>query len=152
MIDLVRQLVGCKQTPGSGFLWSVPIDKDMLSLQTYDRVFQRLASTHRAVPLGIYRTVPISTMVDVIDEEMEGEGEGKSEKEKNELKEEDYHDGDSIKRFLDARVRSLGLERLDSSCEYCRVDSGVIVIFVIKLVIAKLMCITFCNNYENVHV
>ena len=99
MIDLVRQLVGCKQTPGSGYLCSVPVDKEMLSLQTYDRVFQRLASTHRAVPLGIYRTIPMSS---------KGEDE---EEEDKEMKEERYHDGENIKRFLNARMMSLGLEQ-----------------------------------------
>ena len=99
MIDLVRQLVGCKQTPGSGYLCSVPVDKEMLSLQTYDRVFQRLASTHRAVPLGIYRTVPMSF-----------EGEDKEEEDK-EMKEQSYHDGENIKRFLNARMMSLGLDQ-----------------------------------------
>ena len=98
MIDLVRQLVGCKQTPGSGYLCSVPVDKHMLSLQTYDRVFQRLASTHRAVPLGIYRTVPMSS------EREEGEEDDK------EAREERYHDGENIKRFLNARMMSLGME------------------------------------------
>ena len=101
MIDLVRQLVGCKQTPGSGYLCSVPVDKHMLSLQTYDRVFQRLASTHRAVPLGIYRTVPMSSD----DEVDKGEGEDK------ESKEERYHDGENIKRFLNTRMMSLGMEQ-----------------------------------------
>ena len=102
MIDLVRQLVGCKQTPGSGYLCSVPVDKHMLSLQTYDRVFQRLASTHRAVPLGIYRTVPMSS-----DDEDNGEGKG----EDKESKEERYHDGEGIKRFLNTRMMSLGMEQ-----------------------------------------
>ena len=29
---------------------------ELLQLQTYDRVFQRLVSTHKEIPLGIYRT------------------------------------------------------------------------------------------------
>ena len=107
MIDLVRQLVGCKQTPGSGFLCSVPVDKEMLSLQTYERVYQRLASTHRAVPLGIFRTVPISSIPDLMTSD-----EGKDEPDS---KEEDYDDGDSIKNFLNARMTSLGLEQVNSS-------------------------------------
>jgi hypothetical protein len=101
MIDLVRQLVGCKQTPGSGYLCSVPVDKHMMNLQTYDRVFQRLASTHRAVPLGIYRTIPMGP------EEEEEEGEDKDK----EAREEKYHDGENIKRFLNARMMSMGMEQ-----------------------------------------
>ena len=33
---------------------------ELLHLQTYDRVFQRLVSTHKEIPLGIYRTVRIT--------------------------------------------------------------------------------------------
>ena len=33
---------------------------ELLSLQTYERVFQRLVSTHKDIPLGIYRTVEIT--------------------------------------------------------------------------------------------
>lgn len=29
---------------------------ELLRLETYDRVFQRLVSTHKEIPLGIYRT------------------------------------------------------------------------------------------------
>ena len=111
MVDLVRQLVGCKQTAGSGYLWSVPVDKEMLSLQTYERVFQRLASTHRAVPLGIYRTVPISTIPELT---MNVDS-----------KDDDYRTGDNIKRFLSARMVSLGLEQIDSNCKW---DSFCVVI------------------------
>ena len=107
MIDLFRQLVGCKQTPGSGYLCSVPVDKEMLSLQTYDRVFQRLASTHRAVPLGIYRTVPMTLEADEEDEEVD-----------KEAKEERYHDGENIKRFLNARMMSLGMEQINSTSKW----------------------------------
>ena len=79
----------------------------MLSLQTYDRVFQRLASTHRAVPLGIYRTVPMSV------------GEEEEEEDKD-SKEESYHDGENIKRFLNARMMSLGLEQVNSTSKCVR--------------------------------
>lgn len=33
---------------------------ELLRLETYDRVFQRLVSTHKEIPLAIYRTCPIS--------------------------------------------------------------------------------------------
>ena len=33
---------------------------ELLRLQTYDRVFQRLVSTHKEIPLGIYRTCQVS--------------------------------------------------------------------------------------------
>ena len=101
MVDLVRQLVGCKQSPDSGYLWSIHLDKEMLNLQTYDRVFQRLASTHRAVPIGIYRTAPC---LDLVGKEKESE-----------RKASEYHDGESIKRFLSARMASLGLQQTNST-------------------------------------
>ena len=115
MVDLVRQLVGCKQRAGSGFLCSVPVDKEMLSLQTYERVYQRLASTHRAVPLGIYRTVPISTIPDLMADE---------EKEGADLREDGYTgDEESIKRFLSARMTSLGLGQVNSDSEFFTLPS-----------------------------
>ena len=44
-----------------------------------------------------------------------GEEENKEDKE---LKEERYHDGDNIKRFLNARMMSLGLEQVNSTSKY----------------------------------
>ena len=44
-----------------------------------------------------------------------GEEENKEDKE---LKEERYNDGDNIKRFLNARMMSLGLEQVNSTSKY----------------------------------
>ena len=39
--------------------------EELLKLQTYGRLFQRLASTKRLVPLGIYRTVPVTSCPEI---------------------------------------------------------------------------------------
>jgi len=65
MIGLVRQLLGCKQVEDSGYLWHIPLTPELLSLETYERVFQRLVSQHRYIPLAIYRTIPGGHCVDM---------------------------------------------------------------------------------------
>ena len=39
--------------------------EELLKLQTYGRLFQRLASTKQLVPLGIYRTVPVASCPEI---------------------------------------------------------------------------------------
>ncbi len=66
IVDLLRSLLGCK--PGdddSGYLWHIPLTRELLELGTYERVFQRLTSQHRYIPLGIYRTIPEGHCVDL---------------------------------------------------------------------------------------
>ena len=114
LVDLVRQLLGCRQVQGSGFLWKVRcisslsldvkinaillaqvhMTEELLQLHTYDRLFQRLASTHQEVPLGIYRTVPVGTCPEL-----------------TKIYHRDAHDdGARVNQFLKSRAMSLGLK------------------------------------------
>ncbi|PFX29727.1 Potassium channel subfamily T member 1 [Stylophora pistillata] len=56
MIYLVRLLLGCEQSPGSGYLSSLKITEDNIWIETYGRLFQRLCSTTFAIPIGLYRS------------------------------------------------------------------------------------------------
>ncbi|XP_048587242.1 potassium channel subfamily T member 1 isoform X2 [Nematostella vectensis] len=56
MITLISLLLGCEQSPGSGYLCSLKITADHLWLGTYGRLFQRLCSTTCEIPIGVYRT------------------------------------------------------------------------------------------------
>ena len=49
--DVVQVYLACFQTA---------MTPELLRLQTYDRVFQRLVSTHKEIPLGIYRACTIT--------------------------------------------------------------------------------------------
>ena len=40
---------------------------ELLRLETYDRVFQRLVSTHKEIPLGIYRTTQAQDSKDQVE-------------------------------------------------------------------------------------
>lgn len=64
ILDLLRELLGCKPGDDCGYLWHIPVTPDLLELDTYERVFQRLASQHRYIPLGIYRTIQDGHCVD----------------------------------------------------------------------------------------
>lgn len=56
MIELIRQLLGCKQVEGSGYLESIPLTGQLSHVHTYGQLFLTLAYLHGMVPLGIYRT------------------------------------------------------------------------------------------------
>lgn len=56
MIYLVRLLLGCEQSPGSGYLSSLKITEDNIWIERYGRLFQRLCSTTFAIPIGLYRS------------------------------------------------------------------------------------------------
>ena len=56
MIELVRQLLGCKQVDGSGYLESVPLTGQLSHVRTYGQLFLTLAYLYGMVPMGIYRT------------------------------------------------------------------------------------------------
>ena len=56
MIELIRQLLGCKQVEGSGYLESIPLTGQLSLVHTYGQLFLTLAYLHGMVPLGIYRT------------------------------------------------------------------------------------------------
>ena len=56
MIELIRQLLGCKQVEGSGYLESIPLTGQLFHVHTYGQLFLTLAYLHGMVPLGIYRT------------------------------------------------------------------------------------------------
>ncbi len=45
--------------------YQVHMTPDLLVLNTYDRLFQRLVSTHKEIPLGIYRTSYMDNQVSV---------------------------------------------------------------------------------------
>lgn len=65
MIYLVRLLLGCEQSPGSGYLSSRKVTEDFIWIETYGRLFQRLCSTTGAIPIGIYRShVPEEDFID----------------------------------------------------------------------------------------
>jgi hypothetical protein len=59
IVDLVRQLLGCQQVDNSAYLWKLEISEELLQMQTYDRLFQKVVTVHHCVPLGLYRTVPL---------------------------------------------------------------------------------------------
>ena len=40
------------------------VGEELLQLQTYDRLFQRVVTVYHYVPLGLYRTVPLSSCPD----------------------------------------------------------------------------------------
>ncbi|XP_033252210.1 potassium channel subfamily T member 2-like, partial [Drosophila miranda] len=56
VITFVRLLLGIDQAPGSGFLTSMRITKEDMWIRTYGRLYQKLCSTTREIPIGIYRT------------------------------------------------------------------------------------------------
>ncbi|XP_058969191.2 potassium channel subfamily T member 1 isoform X2 [Pocillopora verrucosa] len=65
MIYLVRLLLGCEQSPGSGYLSSLKVTEDNIWIETYGRLFQRLCSTTFAIPIGLYRShIPEEDSVD----------------------------------------------------------------------------------------
>lgn len=89
IIGLMRQLLGCQQVKDSAYLWKVrysstcadnqrlsqpqllcvslrcslqlEVGEELLKLQTYDRLFQRVVTVYHCVPLGLYRTIPLSS-------------------------------------------------------------------------------------------
>ena len=100
IVDFVRQLLSCKQVDDSGYLWHISLTSDLLALETYDKVFQRLVSQHRYVPLGIYRTVPDGVCLCE-------EGEDSNAK-------TNLLDSSRVASFLNTRMESLGLTGLPS--------------------------------------
>lgn len=85
IIELMEQLLGCQQVKDSAYLWKVnyvtmetirgrnltvctcpcslqlEVGEELLKMQTYDRLFQRVVTVYHCVPLGLYRTVPLSS-------------------------------------------------------------------------------------------
>ena len=78
------------------------MNDELMKLQTYDRVFQRLVSMHKDIPIGIYRTIPVGECPDL-------------HKEKT-MSVLDSSQSDA--EFLHARVASLGLQDTLSFGEY----------------------------------
>ena len=74
------------------FHTQVKVTEELLKLRTYERLFQRLVSTQRLVPLGIYRTVPTTACPEL-----------HSSKTYHEEKER-------AARFLESRLQNLGLK------------------------------------------
>ncbi|XP_064392695.1 potassium channel subfamily T member 1-like [Halichondria panicea] len=101
IVELMRQLLGCKAEEDSGYLWHVPLTPDLLCLETYERVFQRLVSQHRYIPLGIHRTIPEGHCVYLkCDVMSSGEPEAM---------------GERVASFLNARMEALGLSDLPTA-------------------------------------
>jgi potassium channel subfamily T protein 1 len=60
IITLFRQLLGCHQVDGSGFIWKVLVSEELARLGTYVRMFQRLAASYSFISMAIYRSAPIT--------------------------------------------------------------------------------------------
>ena len=111
MIELIRQLLGCKQVEGSGHLESVPLTGQLSCVHTYGQLFLTLAYFHGMVPLGIYRTSEASYG----DAEVSGRG-GKLPPRcinltLKELRNKEVNsDAESLQQFLRSRMKNLGLD------------------------------------------
>eukprot|EP00731_Ephydatia_muelleri_P023902 Em0016g173a len=99
MIELIRQLLGCKQVEGSGYLESIPLTGQLSLVHTYGQLFLTLAYLHGMVPLGIYRTSETTSCED--EEELRN-------KEVN-------NDPETLSQFLCSRMGNLGLN--DEVCQ-----------------------------------
>ncbi|XP_019852945.1 PREDICTED: potassium channel subfamily T member 2-like [Amphimedon queenslandica] len=64
IIKLFRQLLGCTQVKGSGFLWKVPVNNELAKLHTYVRVFQRLVASFSFTSMALYRTANVDHNID----------------------------------------------------------------------------------------
>ncbi len=65
---------------------------ELMKLQTYGRLFQRLASTCGQIPLGIYRSVPIVSCPEIVHSELP------------------QRNPEAASRFLQSRMKLLGLD------------------------------------------
>lgn len=97
IVNVFRQLIGCLQVEKSGFLWKVPVTEELLKLNTYVRVFQRLASSVGYIPIGIYRSSPI-TNFDLED-----------------IRGYNPQELDKLRTYLQGRLHSLGLN--ENACD-----------------------------------
>ena len=80
----------------------VKVTEELLKLKTYERLFQRLVSTQKLVPLGIYRTVPTTACPEIHSSNT-------------------YHEErERAASFLESRLQNLGLkhERKKTSIQY----------------------------------
>lgn len=80
----------------------VKVTKELLKLQTYERLFQRLVSTQKLVPLGIYRTVPTTVCTEIHSSSTH------------------HEERKRAASFLQSRLQNLGLkhERKKTSIQY----------------------------------
>ena len=77
----------------------VEVTGELLKLQTYERLFQRLVATQGLVPIGIYRTIPTSSCPEI----------------QKFYSETHYKDPENVSRFLKSRLHTLGLK---DECKY----------------------------------
>ncbi len=80
----------------------VKMTDELMKLQTYDRLFQRLASACGQIPLGIYRSVPIDSCAEI------------------QHSERPQQNPDAAARFLQSRMKLLGMD--DGSTSELAID------------------------------
>lgn len=65
---------------------------ELMKLQTYGRLYQRLVSTHGQIPLGIYRSVPIDSCPEIVHSERP------------------HENRDTASTFLNSKMRVFGMD------------------------------------------
>ncbi|ESN98456.1 hypothetical protein HELRODRAFT_176931 [Helobdella robusta] len=67
VIQFVRMILGIDEHPMSGHLSSIKITSEEIWVGTYGRLYQKLCSTTREIPIGIYRTQENMTTLGILE-------------------------------------------------------------------------------------